>query len=99
MMQLATADISDKLHSEMQYVEPIYNTYDALTSFSGQVETVKCFEDNSLVREILGTSGENKVLVVDAGGSKHCAMLDDQLATKTINNHWEGVVIYGLIRD
>lgn len=99
MIQLATADISDKLHPEVQYVEPIYNTYGALTSFSGQVETVKCFEDNSLVREILGTNGENKVLVVDAGGSKHCAILGDQLATKAINNHWEGVVIYGLIRD
>jgi regulator of ribonuclease activity A len=99
MTQLATADISDKLHPEVQYVEPIYHTYGALTNFSGQIETLKCFEDNSLVGEVLDTHGKNKVLVVDAGGSKRCAMLGDQLATKAISNHWAGVVIYGLIRD
>jgi regulator of ribonuclease activity A len=78
MTQLATADISDRLHPEVQYVEAIYHTYGALINFSGQIETLKCFEDNSLVREVLDTYGENKVLVVDAGGSKRCAMLGDQ---------------------
>ena len=58
MTQLATADVSDRLHLEVQYVEPIYHTYGALTHFSGQIETLKYFEDNSLLGEVLDTHGE-----------------------------------------
>ncbi|MBT7127307.1 MAG: ribonuclease E activity regulator RraA, partial [Candidatus Thioglobus sp.] len=63
------------------------------------IHTIKCFEDNSLVREVLDTNGQGRVLVVDAGGSKRCAMLGDQLAAKAVKNNWSGVIIYGLIRD
>jgi regulator of ribonuclease activity A len=48
---------------------------------------------------VLDTNGQGRVLVVDAGGSKRCAMLGDQLAAKAVKNNWSGVIIYGLIRD
>ena len=94
-----TSDISDQLHPNVQYLEPIYNGYGAKIDFFGVIHTIKCFEDNSLVREVLDTDGQGGVLVVDAGGSRRCAMLGDQLAAKAVKNNWSGIVIYGLIRD
>lgn len=98
-MMKKTSDISDKLHPNVDYLEPIYHSYGAKTDFFGKIYTVKCFEDNSVVREVLNTEGHGQVLVVDAGGSKRCAMLGDILAAKALENHWAGVVMYGLIRD
>ncbi|WPE17657.1 ribonuclease E activity regulator RraA [Candidatus Thioglobus autotrophicus] len=94
-----TSDISDQLHPNVQYLDPVYCGYGAKIDFYGMIHTIKCFEDNSLVRETLDTDGQGRVLVVDGGGSKRCAMLGDQLAEKAVKNNWSGVVVYGLIRD
>jgi regulator of ribonuclease activity A len=94
-----TSDISDQLHPNVEYLEPVYCRYGAKIDFFGAIHTIKCFEDNSLVREVLDTDGQGRVLVVDGGGSKRCAMLGDQLAAKAVKNNWAGIVVYGLIRD
>jgi regulator of ribonuclease activity A len=94
-----TCDISDALHPEVQYLEPGYQSFGGKSSFSGKIQTVKCFEDNSLVREKVFSNGTGCVLVVDAGASKRCAMLGDMLAEKAVENGWQGVVMNGLIRD
>jgi regulator of ribonuclease activity A len=94
-----TCDISDELHPQVQYLEPGYQSFGAKASFDGLIQTVKCFEDNSLVREKVSSKGAGCVLVVDAGGSKRCAMLGDMLAAKAVENGWQGIVMYGLIRD
>jgi regulator of ribonuclease activity A len=60
---------------------------------------LKCFEDNSKVREQLDQAGEGRVLVVDGGGSLRCALLGDILAHKAVDNGWAGVVVNGCIRD
>ena len=98
-MNETTCDISDKLHPEVQYLEPVYKIYGAKTSFSGRIVTVKCYEDNSLVEQALNGNGKESVLVIDAGGSMNCAMLGDKRAADAINNEWEGIIVYGLIRD
>ena len=98
-MYYKTCDISDQFHPQVQYLEPKYLSYGAKENFSGKIVTVKCFEDNSLVREALSLSGRNSVLVVDAGASMNCAMLGDRLASMAISNQWEGILINGLIRD
>ena len=72
--------------------------------FCGEIVTVKCFEDNSRVKELLNTDGrdakgEGKVLVVDGGGSMRCALLGDMIAQSAIDNGWAGVVVYGCVRD
>ena len=72
--------------------------------FCGEIVTVKCFEDNSRVKELLNsdgkdTNGEGKVLVVDGGGSMRCALLGDMIAQSAIDNGWAGVVVYGCVRD
>ena len=98
-MNETTSDISDKLHPDVQYLEPVYKIYGAKTSFSGRIVTVKCYEDNSLVEEALKANGKESVLVIDAGGSMNCAMLGDKRAADAINNEWEGILVHGLIRD
>ena len=98
-MNETTCDISDQLHPDVQYLEPVYKSYGGKTSFSGRIVTVKCYEDNSLVEEALKSNGKNSILVVDAGGSMNCAMLGDKRATDAIKNEWEGILVHGLIRD
>jgi len=98
-MTLSTCDISDKLHPNVQYLEPVYKSFGLKKSFSGRIVTVKCFEDNSLVEETLNTNGKGSVLVIDAGGSMMCAMLGDKRAFDAIRNEWEGIIVFGLIRD
>ncbi len=94
-----TADIYDAHESDIQVCEPIFRDYGGHISFSGQIATIKCHEDNSRVRELLGQPGKGRVLVVDAGGSMRCAMLGDLLAQKGVDNGWAGVLMYGCIRD
>ncbi|WP_312967804.1 ribonuclease E activity regulator RraA [Acinetobacter gerneri] len=76
-----------------------FKSYGARKSFGGQVVTVKCFEDNSRVKELLATEGTGKVLVVDGGASMRCALMGDMIAESAVKNHWNGVVIYGCVRD
>ena len=98
-MTLSTCDISDKLHPNVQYLEPVYKSFGLKKSFSGRIVTIKCFEDNSLVEEALNSNGKGLVLVIDAGGSMKCAMLGDKRASDVIRNEWEGIIVYGVIRD
>ena len=98
-MNETTSDISDKLHPDVQYLEPVYKIYGAKTSFSGRIVTIKCYEDNSLVEQALKGNGKESVLVIDAGGSMNCAMLGDKRAADAIKNEWEGIIVHGLIRD
>ena len=95
----STCDISDQLHPHVQYLDPIFKSYGGKTAFSGRIVTIKCFEDNSLVEEALKMNGKGCVLVVDAGESLRCAMLGDKRASDAIKNEWEGIVVYGSIRD
>lgn len=76
-----------------------FNSYGARKSFAGQIVTVKCFEDNSRVKELLATDGTGKVLVVDGDASMRCALMGDMIAESAVNHHWNGVIIYGCIRD
>ena len=98
-MNETTSDISDKLHPDVQYLEPVFKNYGAKNSFSGRIVTVKCYEDNSLVEKALKANGKESVLVIDAGGSMNCAMLGDKRAADAIKNEWEGILVHGLIRD
>lgn len=68
-------------------------------AFGGEIVTVKCFEDNSLVKEHAGNDGTGKVMVVDGGGSLRCALLGDMIAENAVKHHWEGIIIYGCVRD
>src|SRR5690606_11569705 len=65
----------------------------------GEIVTVKCFEDNSVVKEQVAQPGNGRVMVVDGGGSRRAALLGDMLAEQAASNGWAGLVIDGCIRD
>ena len=99
MIIFSTPDLLDNFSAEAQVLTPLLRNFGGKKSFHGAVVTVKCHEDNSLVKEQLEQAGEDKVLVVDGGGSLRCALLGDLLAKKAMDNGWQGLLIYGCIRD
>ena len=97
-MSLSTTDVSDA-HPEAQVCDPLFRSFGGRTAFSGPITTLKVFEDNSMVREIVQTPGEGRVLVVDGGGSLRCGLFGGNLAVAAARNGWAGVVINGCARD
>jgi regulator of ribonuclease activity A len=89
----------DQPHVQLRVVNPMFSSFGGRRRFCGQVSTLKLFEDNVRVREVLSEPSEAGVLVVDGGGSMRCALLGDQLAELGRDNGWSGVVIYGCVRD
>lgn len=98
-MEYLTPDLCDKYPDIVKVVEPMFINYGGRQSFGGEIITIKCFEDNSLVKDWVEKGGKGKVMVVDGGGSTRKALLGDMLAEKAAKNGWEGLIIYGCIRD
>jgi regulator of ribonuclease activity A len=99
MSDFVTCDLYDEHTDQVRVVEPIFQNFGGNERFAGKIVTIKCHEDNSLVKDQVALSGEGRVLVVDGGGSLRCALLGDQLALKAAQNGWAGLVIYGCVRD
>jgi len=77
----------------------VFKDYGMRRRFHGPVSTVKCFEDNSLVKAAVDSAGEGRVLVVDGGGSLRRALMGGNLGASAARNGWAGVVIDGCVRD
>lgn len=92
-------ELCDQFPELVQVVEPMFANFGGRETFGGEIVTIKAYEDNSLVREQVAQPGQGKVLVVDGGASMRRAMLGDMLAEKAEKNGWEGIIIYGCIRD
>lgn len=78
---------------------PVFQHFGGRAGFFGQVVTVKCFEDNSLVKQAVESSGAGRVLVVDGGGSLRKALVGGNLAAAAARNGWAGVLVFGCVRD
>jgi regulator of ribonuclease activity A len=98
-MTTATADLYDEHGDDLQSVPLQFQDVGGVRAFSGPVRTVKCHEDNALLKSVLSTPGAGAVLVVDGGGSLERALMGDMIATIAIENGWSGVIINGAIRD
>ena len=97
-MDFKTADLCDQF-GDVECCEPIFADFGGVLRFAGPVATIKCFEDNSRVRELTAEAGQGRVLVIDAGGSLRRAVLGDLLAQQAVRNGWQGVIVYGCVRD
>ncbi|MGH1341467.1 MAG: ribonuclease E activity regulator RraA [Nannocystales bacterium] len=93
-----TADLCDE-HPDAQVLELEFRGYGARAGFDGHVVTLSLHEDNSWVGQTLREPGEGRVLVVDGGGSRRCALVGDNLAQRAVDNGWAGIVVHGCIRD
>ncbi|MEE3608790.1 ribonuclease E activity regulator RraA [Avibacterium paragallinarum] len=98
-MCIDTSTLCDIYLDQVDVVEPIFSNFGGLTSFHGKVTTVKCFENNGLIAEILEENGEGRVLLVDGGGAVRQALLDAELAQLAVDNGWEGIIVYGAVRQ
>jgi regulator of ribonuclease activity A len=94
-----TADLCDEHGERVQVCEPVFHAFGGRKAFHGPISTVRCFEDNSRVKEAVEGPGQGKVLVVDGGGSRRRALLGDKLGEAAVRNGWAGVIIHGCIRD
>ncbi|MEN7343924.1 MAG: ribonuclease E activity regulator RraA [Pseudomonadota bacterium] len=99
MPNISTPDLCDEAGDGVQVLAPLLKNFGARTSFGGRIVTIKCFEDNSLVKAQGQIDGAQQVLVVDGGASPRRALLGDQIALALANNNWAGIVIYGYVRD
>lgn len=98
-MSYVTPDLCDAYPDLVRVLEPMVHNFGGRDSFGGEIVTIKCFEDNSRVKEAAGMPGHGKVMVVDGGASIRRALLGDMIAENAVKNGWEGFIIYGCIRD
>ncbi|MGF1772928.1 putative 4-hydroxy-4-methyl-2-oxoglutarate aldolase [Vibrio wakamikoensis] len=98
-MRDITPDICDQHEDKVMLLNIPLQNFGQRAAFWGEIVTVRCYHDNSMVREVLGHDGKGKVLFVDGNGSCAKALLGDQLAIMAIENGWEGVIVNGAIRD
>lgn len=94
-----TADLFDERGDDLDSCELQLRQYGGRAAFTGTVVTIRCLEDNALVKSTLATPGDGKVLVVDGAGSLRTALMGDLIAGSALENGWSGVVIHGCVRD
>jgi len=92
-----TPDISDQ-YPELPFLHG-YKSFGKYHSLAGEIETISCPDDNSLVRPLLSSEGNSKILFIDGQASQNVALLGDNLAKIAINNNWGGIIINGFVRD
>ncbi|HEX5379447.1 MAG TPA: ribonuclease E activity regulator RraA [Phenylobacterium sp.] len=98
-MTTSVADLCDEHEDEIEVCVAPFRDFGGRIAFSGPIRTVRCFEDNSLVKATLAEPGEGSVLVVDGGGSLRRALVGDMLAADAVKNGWAGIVVNGAVRD
>lgn len=98
-MSFATADLYDERGDDLDSCDLQLRQYGGRRAFSGRIVTVRCHQDNALLKSVLSEPGEGRVLVVDGGGSVHTALMGDVIAGIAVANGWSGVVINGAVRD
>ncbi|WGW11990.1 ribonuclease E activity regulator RraA [Saxibacter everestensis] len=98
-MATNTADLYDELGEKIQSLSLQLQLFGGVSKFEGSIRTVKCFEDNALLKSVVSTPGNGAVLVIDGAGSVERALMGDMIAQIAADNGWAGVVINGAIRD
>ncbi len=96
---ISVADLCDANEDEIEVCELQFRDFGGRVAFAGPIRTVRCHEDNSLVKATLAEPGEGCVLVVDGGGSLHRALVGDVLGADAVKNGWAGIVVHGAVRD
>ena len=94
-----TADLVDDIGPDVRSCDVQFRQFGARTQFAGPITTVRCLEDNALLKSVLSKPGDAGVLVIDGAGSLHTALVGDLIAELAHSNGWAGLVIHGAVRD
>ncbi len=95
----ATADLVDEIGPDVRSCDLQFAQYGGRPQFAGPISTVRCFQDNALLKSVLSEPGDGRVLVVDGGGSLHTALVGDVIAELARVNGWSGLILHGAVRD
>ncbi len=95
----STCDLVDEYGERLQSCDVQFRQFGGRTAFAGRVRTLRVFQDNLLVREVLAEPGDGQVLVIDGDGSLHTALCGDLMAGIGVDSGWAGLVIHGAVRD
>jgi regulator of ribonuclease activity A len=98
-MEYNTSQLCDIYQDQVDVVEPMFSTFGGRPSFGGLVTTIKCFEANGIIRQLVKESGVGRVLLIDGGGSLRRALIDADIAGTAADNGWEGIICYGSVRE
>lgn len=98
-MMRSICDLSDDHFDAVRTAAPLFRDFGGLKSFHGPITTIRCFEDNALLKATLGTDGAGRVMVVDGGGSLRRALVGDKLGALMLHHGWAGIVVNGAVRD
>lgn len=94
-----TADLVDEIGADVRSCDLQFRQFGGRTEFAGPITTVRCFQDNALLKSVLSGPGDGGVLVVDGDGSLHTALVGDVIAELGRSNGWAGLIINGAVRD
>ena len=94
----STADLLDE-HPDAAVCTLAFRQFGGIAAFEGEIATVRCFEDNVLVKQRVSEPGAGRVLVIDAGGSLRVALVGDSVAGLARDNGWAGLILHGCVRD
>ena len=94
-----TADLVDDIGPDVRSCDMQFRQFGACSRFAGPIVTVRCFEDNALLKSVLSEPGAGRILVVDGGGSLHTALVGDVIAELGRCNGWAGLIVNGAVRD
>ncbi|MDO3635864.1 ribonuclease E activity regulator RraA [Mycolicibacterium arseniciresistens] len=95
----ATADLVDDIGPDVRSCDLQLRQFGGRSEFAGPITTVRCFQDNALLKSVLSEPGDGGVLVIDGDGSVHTALVGDVIAALGRDNGWAGLVINGAVRD
>jgi regulator of ribonuclease activity A len=94
-----TADLVDDIGEDVRSCDTQFRQFGGRAEFAGPVSTVRCFQDNALLKSVLSEPGDGRVLVIDGDGSLHTALVGDVIADLARTNAWAGLIINGAVRD
>ena len=94
-----TADLVDEIGPDVRSCDIQFRQFGGRSEFAGPISTVRCFQDNALLKSILSQPGAGGVLVIDGDGSLHTALVGDLIAELARSNGWAGLVVHGAVRD
>lgn len=94
-----TADLVDEIGPDVRSCDVQLRQLGGRTEFAGRISTVRCFQDNALLKSVLSEPGDGGVLVIDGSGSLHTALVGDVIAELARSNGWAGLIVHGAVRD
>jgi len=94
-----TADLVDEIGPDVRSCDLQLRQFGGRHIFAGPVVTVRCFQDNALLKSILSEPGNGAVLVIDGDASVHTALVGDLIAELGRSNGWAGIIVNGAVRD